>query len=221
MPLNTKKLPKSEGKGNRVEQETLEAGAYKARLVQVIDLGLQPQRPFDGQEKEPAYKISLTYELLDEFMVDENGNEQEDKPRWISEQINLFSLEADRAKSTQRYKALDPGVEYDGDFGMLLGSPCLVTIVNNPGKGKNAGKVYANVAGISPMRAKDAKTAPDLVNDPVCFDLSEPDLDVFNSLPDWIKDVITSNLEFSGSALAKLLGESAEDQGEEDGQEDW
>ena len=218
MPLNANKI-KSEGKGNRVEQEVLEAGAYKARLVQIIDLGLQPQRPFDGKEKEPAYKISITYELLDEFMVDEEGNELEDKPRWISEEINVFSLDADRAKSTQRYKAIDPDVEHGGDFSKLLGEPCMVTIVNNPGKGKNAGRTFANVSGISQMRAKDASKAPELVNAATFLDLDEPDLDVFEKLPDFMKDKITSNLEFKGSALDKILNGATDASGDSQDEE--
>jgi hypothetical protein len=37
------------------------------------------------------------------------------------------------------------------------------------------------------------------------FDLDEPDMEVFNALPDWIKDKIKGNLNFQGSPLQAAL----------------
>lgn len=77
----------------------LEAGGYPARLVRLIDLGKQPG---SGQYPDPAYKLSATFELLDEFMKETNeageiimiqdpdgepgemiGKDLADKPRWF------------------------------------------------------------------------------------------------------------------------------------------
>lgn len=77
----------------------LEAGGYPARVCRIVDLGKQPG---SGQYPEPAYKLAVTFELLDEFMkeVDSDGNiimvqdpdeepgimmakNLEDKPRWF------------------------------------------------------------------------------------------------------------------------------------------
>jgi hypothetical protein len=215
MPLN---LKKASGGGGSTAQP-LEEGSYPARIVQIIDLGLQEQRPYQGQEKPPAYEMNITYELLDEFMLDEDGKEDEEKPRWISEIIPVHNLKSDKAKSTKRYMALDPNLDHDGDFTALLGEPCNVTIVNNEGKGVNKGKVYNNVAGISAMRPKDAAKAPDLVNPSVVFSLDEPDVDVFNKFPDFLKDRIKNNLEYNGSPLAKQLGGESDE--EESSDEDW
>lgn len=219
MALNVKKA-KGGGGGNRVEQPEIENGTYPCRVVQIIDLGIQPQRPYQGKQKPPAHMLNITYEFLDEFCVDENGEEQEDKPRWLSEDFPLHNLEADRAKSTQRYLALDPKVEHDGDFLALAGLPCLVTTVQNPGKGQNAGKVYTNIGGLSTMRPKDAAKAPELVNPPKLFDLDNPDMEVFGSLPEFLQEKIKGNLEFNGSPLdIALNGErNAEEPDEADEQ---
>jgi hypothetical protein len=107
MALNSKALPKPKGK-DFVEQPNIDPGVYPARIVQIIDFGLQPQKPYKGEEKKPQYEIGITYELVDVFMIDKDGNEVEDKPRWISETLPFYGLEADRAKSTQRYNAADP-----------------------------------------------------------------------------------------------------------------
>lgn len=201
MTLNAKKV-KGNG-GDRIEQPELEDGAYPARVVQILDLGLQAQRPYQGQEKKPADEIMVTYELTDEFMVDKDGNLLEDKPRWISETFPLHNIEADLAKSTKRYKALDKDMVHDGDWSMLLGAPCNVNIVIN----RKGDKVYTNVSSIAPMRPKELKGLPELVNEPKMFTLDEPDLEVFLSLPEWLQEKIKGNLRFNGSLLQQMLEE--------------
>lgn len=228
--LNAKKAPKAQG-GNRVEQPVIEAGTYPARVAQIIDLGMQTQQPYQGQEKPPAHEIMITYELVDEFMIDENGEEVEDKPRWISETMPLRHIESDLAKSTKRYKALDPNMDHDGDFSELLGAPCNVLIITKKVKsGKNAGKERNYVDSISAMRPKDARKVPELQNEAKMLNLEEPDLEIFKSLPDWLQDKIKGNLEYNGSALQELLEggkgkvqdqpyDDAEDEGKDDGEE--
>jgi hypothetical protein len=193
---------KNGGGGDRIEQPVIPAGVYPGRLVQLLDLGLQPQRAFQGKDKPPAQEIMLTYELVDTFMVDAAGKEREDKPRWISETLPLYGLFADKAKSTQRYKALDPQEIEGGDFTKFLGSPVNVTIVHNV----SGGKTYANVANIAAMRPKDAEKCPELKNDTKMFDVDAPDMKVFGELPQWIQDKIVSNLKYAGSKLEALRG---------------
>ena len=206
MALNASKI-ESNSKFER--PDPLEPGGYPARVVQVIDLGLQPQRPFQGQEKPPKQEIYVTYELLDEFLLDENGEEMEDKPRWLSERIPLNSLDSDLAKSTKRYYALDPEVEYGGNWAELAGTPCTVTVVNYKVKsGKNEGQVRDKVGSVSTMRPKDAKKARELVNPAKIFDMDDPDMEIFGSLPEWLQKTMTEeNLDFGGSALEKALEE--------------
>lgn len=208
MPLKAKALPKQENKQQFPPQPDMDAGTYPARVVQLIDLGLQPQRAFKNEEKKPANEIMITYEFVDTFMVDEDGNDIEDKPRWNSETLPWWGLDADRAKSTQRYLALDPDNLYDGDFSQVVDTPCNVTVVIN----KKEDKTYVNIASVTAMRPKDAARCPPLVNPTKIFDLEDPDLDVFNSLPQWIRDKIKGNLEYAGSKLEKLLSEAPKEE---------
>ena len=210
MALNASKVAGAPS-ANRIVQENLEPGNYPARVVQIIDFGLQPQRPYKGEDKPPAQEIGITYELLDEFMKDEEGADIEDKPRWISENFPLRNLKADLAKSTKRYNALDVTNEYGGDFSQLLETPCMVTVVNNA----SGDKIYDNVGNVSPMRPRDAANAPELVNPSKFFDLDAPNLEVFTSFPQWIQDKIKGNLNYKGSLLEKALGGSEEKGAEE------
>jgi hypothetical protein len=187
----------------------LEAGTYPGRTVGIVDLGLQPQS-YKGEDKAPGRMVSVTYEFSDEFMLDEDGQEDHTKPRWLSEQFVLYNLETEKAKSTARYKTLDPTNLYHGDFLALVDIPVNITVTQNPNK-KNPDRPYENVAGISPMRAKDAEKCPALVNKPFVFDLEEPDLDEYAKVPAWMKKQVEKNLEFKGSLLATMLdmGENA------------
>lgn len=199
------RAPKIGKEKNYVAQPNIDPGTYPARLVQIITLGLQPQRPYQGKDKAPAHEIMLTYELVDCYMVDEKGNEIEDKPRWVSETLPFYGVEAERAKSAQRYLAFDPTNEHDGDFGALIGMPANVTIVNN----QVGDKIYDNIGAVTTMRPKDAAKCPELKNPVKIFDIDDPAMEVFNALPEWIREKIKSNLKFHGSALEKALGSAA------------
>lgn len=180
----------------------MDIGTYPARLVEVIDLGLQEQRPYKGQPKPPKYELMVTYEFVDEFMKDEDGQDMEDKPRWISEFFPLLGMDAERAKSTKRAVALDPTNEHNGDWDMLLGAPAMVTVVHSP---KKDGGVWENIEEVKSMRPKDIEKTKELVNEPVLFDLDEPDLEVFNALAQWKQRRIVNGLQFEDKPFSKLV----------------
>lgn len=204
MALNAKEK-KFEG-GNKVEQPNMDAGTYPGRVVQVLDLGVQEQQPFKGEPKPPVQELMVTYEFADEFIKDEEGNDVEDKPRWLSETFPLHPLASDLAKSTKRYYAIDPEVEEDGDWTALVTRPVMITVVNNPGKGKNAGKVYNNIASVSAMRKKEADKLPELKNPAKVLDLDDASTaDILLTLPQWIVDKIKGGLEWEGCAVQKAL----------------
>jgi hypothetical protein len=203
MALNAKTAPKTGG--NFAPQDPLEAGLYPARVVQIVDLGLQPQQPYQGKEKPPAPMILLTYELSHEFMKDENNEDIPDKPRFYSEDFAFHNLEADRAKSTLRYKAIDPSNSADGDFTKLGGFPCQVMITKVPDK-KNPGHFKNYVGNVSGAPKMPGYVQPALINPITVFDLDAPTLEAFERFPDWLKERIKSNLNYAGSHLEALLG---------------
>ena len=192
MALNARKVKNNSGP----KAPLIDEGAYPSRLQGVVDCGLQPQE-FKGEAKSPKNEIWTTYELSDEFMPDEEGNPNEEKPRWFSEFIPLNNLDSDLARSTKRYYALDPNEEEEGDWAELLERPVIVTIVT---KGE-----YNNIGGTSAMRPKEAAKLPALVNPSRVFSMDDPDLEVFLTLPNFVQDKIKGGLEFEGSKLDELL----------------
>lgn len=200
MTLNARNV---KGTGNGSKIPLMEPGTYPARLSQVVDMGVQKQREYKGEAKEDRHEINLTYEFVEEFIPDDDGNEQKDKPYWLSERMPFYSLEAERAKSTARYYALDPKEEVDGDFTKLVGFPCMVTVVES--KPNKDGRTFNNITGVSPMVAKMASKLPDLVHPPKVFTLDDPDIEVFQSLPKWLQERVKENVDYEGSALEKAL----------------
>lgn len=208
MAMNSKKVAKPSNSGNFTPVEAMEPGTYPCRVVQVIDMGLQNQSSEKFGEKPPKQQIMVTYEFTDEFLKDENGDEDETKPRFLSEDFPLNHLDSDLAKSTKRYNAIDPTHEHDGDWAELIGIPVNVEInqYKKKQKDKDGNDQFGNgIKNVLAMRPKDAKKVPELVNTPKVFDLEDPDMEIFNSFPDWLKDRIKDNLEYEGSPLQEEL----------------
>lgn len=191
---------------NRVEQDALEPGTYPARLVQLIDMGVQEQFAYEGKAKPPIQELMVTYEFVDEFIKDEDGNLNEEKPRWLSESFAFHNLDSELATSTKRYLALDPKITHGGDWSLLIGTPVMVTVVANPGKKKNAGKIFNKIVSTSTMRAKEADKLPELKNPGKILDLDDVStVDILMTLPKWISDKIKDGLNFDGSPMADAV----------------
>lgn len=212
MALNAKNK-KNQGGKDFVDQPVVEEGTYPCRVVQVIELGLQPQRPHQGKEKPPVDMLYITYEMVDEFMVDEAGEEVLDKPRWQSEDFPYYGLDCDMAKCNKRLKGIDPKNKVDGDWAKIGGAPCNVTFAHNV-KGD---KTFVNVSAVTSVRPKDLKDMPKLQQPAKIFDIDEPDMEILESLPKWLQEKIKSNLNYKGSALEKaVMGDAYEEPEEED-----
>ena len=53
------------------------------------------------------------------------------------------------------------------------------------------------------------------MNDPKIFDIDEPDMKIFTSLPKWLQDKMKENLNYGGSALEEAVSSYKGDTGEE------
>ena len=84
MGLNVNNAPKSTG--GKEPQPPIEAGSYPARVVQIIDLGVQNQNDWKGKAKPPIHMLRTTYELVDEFCFkwDDDGQ--------ITEQLQMLEI---------------------------------------------------------------------------------------------------------------------------------
>lgn len=189
----------------------LEVGTYKARIYQVVDLGLQPG---SQQYPDPKHKLEIGFELLEECKVDKDGNEVEGVPATFTMDVAYQPDGYMHEKSAlyKLYMAIDPACAIGPDE--FLGKLCEVMLIQKKYKsGKNAGKDYSSVSAVLPMKAKDQAKAADGILEPLFFDLSEPLLDTWAKLTKGYayaqQDRIKASLEYGKSPLPELLGEEA------------
>lgn len=191
MPLNMNAVQNKQS--NRQQIPLIPRGAQLGTLVRVVDLGLQPRPQWQGQDKKPAYRIRLTFELP-KHRIEVDGVS---RPRWEDVELNVSTFE--NSTMIKYYAVLDPDNKHKGDWSKLVGTSCAVVFVHN----KSGENTYANITDITPLM--EGIEAPALENPTQIFDLTSPDLEVFNKLPKFIQDKIKSNLEYVGSRLQKLL----------------
>ena len=198
------------GGGDFVEQPALDPSkTHAARVVQLVLMGVQPQRPYNGQAKDPKEQMYVGYELSHEFMIDEDGNLDATQPRWIGEDFPFYNLEADRATSTKRYHALDATGQFGGEWLDLISAPCQLTVTKEPRKnGKGDTNYVSHVSG--PLSVPGYEQ-PALVNPPRIFDFYNPDMAVFAKLPKWLQERIKGAVNFPGSKLEAALKEGGND----------
>ena len=186
----------------------LDAGTYDARILSIVDLGMQPGSP---QYPEPKPKLEFRFELLDEFMVSEDGSVDESAPRVFNYEVtyNEDGYMDEKANIYKLISAIPSGFELE--LSDMVGLPVTVMIQKYIKKsGKNAGKEDNKVTSVLPMKAKNIATAGPLINKPFFFDLGEPDLAVWGKLfkgnPYAHQDRIMASASFAGSLLQKMLG---------------
>lgn len=179
----------------------VEDGAYSARIVQIIDFGLQKETDWktgevktyeDGNEM-IKHKVWINFELPDET-IEIDG---EDKPRWYGKEYTVSAHE--KSALYALLKAVDSkGTATDGGRNVkgLLGLPAMVTIGST-----SSGK--AKISGVSAV-PKGMQVGA-LVNDEFFLDLDSTDVETFNKLPNWMKKTIQEGVGFEDTTMAKTL----------------
>lgn len=196
MSLALADMDKPKGK----DRGRLEEGPVHARIVSVVDFGLQEQTDWETKApKDPKKTVMITFETPSERIEfeDKETKEKISKPRWISKEYPLIKHE--KAGIMKLVKAVAPDAT---SLDELLNKPCLITVGTTSG-----GK--AKVAEVSqPMKGF---TVGDLENDTFHFDFDNPDLELFNGLPEWQQDKIKDALNYNGFADDGAGGVSDDD----------
>lgn len=169
---------KSSGGG---DFEITPEGTYIGRCIKLIDLGTQTTTGQFGTKQQK--KVMITWELLDDKVKMQDG-----RP-FATSQFYTASLheKAQLRKDLEAWRGKKfTDAELEGfDLTSVLGAYCMIQIVHS------ADGNYANVNAIMSTREK-----PEGVNDLVLFDISDPDMKVFESLSDKMKAKIASTPEW-------------------------
>ncbi len=183
----------------RVDYGRVEDGTYPARVVRIIDFGLQyatdfktgDVKKYDDGNDVIQHKVWIDFELPTET-IDIDGVK---KPRWYGKEYTVSSHE--KAAIQALLKAADP----DGKATMkgknvvgLLGLPVMLTIGST-----STGK--AKVAGIT--RLIKGMSVDPLANPTLFFDLDEATYKDFELLPEWMQKRIKDGVDFESTGLYK------------------
>lgn len=175
-------------------------GTHVARLLGITDLGHQPGFVYDGKKIESAWKFEFTYELVNHEMED-------GRPFVVSEDMTNNDWED---KKTGRCSTLIArahsllGDDYRkgmNDLRELLGQACMVTVNHNE-------KGYAKIKGQAAISGVPfGMNVPELRNNTYFFDMDDPDMDLWEKMPEFKQEKLRSALNFDESPLAKMLAE--------------
>lgn len=169
------------------EREVPDEGTTFGICIWVIDLGTQINRMFGSRSR----KVLITWELPDNIM-------KSGEPFVVSKQYTAsLGGQANLRKDLKTWRGKDftPEEAKAGfDPKRLLKVPAMLTISHN----ETETKKYVNVIGVAkvPAQMKAHIAEYKLANATKFFDLEEPDWNVFETLPEWIRKIIQESPEY-------------------------
>ena len=190
-----------EASGGGREFKTVPAGTHLARLYRIVDLGTQTSQ-FDGGEVKMQRKVMFGWEIHGE---DDNGAPlltEEGKPMAVFKNYTLSWNEAATLRKDLQGWRGQPWTDKEAarfDLKNVLGQWCMLNIIHRPGN--KDGKIFANVASISPVPGFLKKQGlPEGHNELQMFRLGDPDWELFETFSKGLKAKIESSPEYKALA---------------------
>jgi hypothetical protein len=180
-------------KNNSTPREPIPSGNYIARCYQMIEIGTVTE--FISGSAKTMRKVRIGWELPEELRVfkQENG----EQPLVVSKEYTLSMNEkSNLRKDLKSWRGKDfTDVEAESfDITKLLGIPCMLNIIHKPSK-KDSSRVYEEIAGITSL-PKGVKCPPQ-INDTFELNYESFDTELFNTLPDFIKQKMQGSVEYA------------------------
>jgi hypothetical protein len=172
--------------------EPIPAGTYLARCYSMVQIGTVEEE-FQGIKKF-VNKVRITWELPTEMKV--FNPEKGEQPQAISKEFTLSMHEKSSLRAfltSWRGKGFTDEEARSFDVTKLLGVPCMLSIIHEPGKA-DPSKTYDKIASVSTVMK--GVVMPDQINKNFEFTLENFDKDKFDSLPDFLKQKIQKSKEY-------------------------
>lgn len=183
-----------EDKGGNFER--CPPGMHLARCYRIIDLGTQKSE-YMGQTKY-LHKVMLGWEI---HGTDDAGQPllmKDQRPFAIFKNYTLsWSEKANLRLDLQSWRGRPFSQEEMQKFDLknVLGAFCMLNIIERPGK--SDGKMYTNVDGVTPVPSIIKQNGlPQGVNKTELFNLTDPDMTMFETFSDNLKAKIKSSPEW-------------------------
>jgi len=177
-------------------RELIPAGNYIARCYKMLHIGTNLET-IDGKTQ-LMNKVRIGWELPTETKVfDEAKGEQ---PLVIDQEYTLSMNEkSNLRKMLASWRGQDFSEEQAKSFDItnLIGKPCMVNIIHK--HAKTGDKVYQSIGSVSPM--PKGVPCPDQVNKNQILQYDNFDTNLFDSLPDFIKNKVLTSVEYKAMTL--------------------
>lgn len=163
-------------------------GAHMGRCHRVIDLGTQ-DRVWQGQPKGAVRKVMIAWELFGE---EEDGTPLKDeigKPLVIAKRYTLSLAEKATLRAdlqAWRGRAFTEDELAGFDLQKLVGATAMINVTHTA----KEGKTYSNVASISPLPKAMRDAMPAAINKPQYFEVTDPDMELFETFGEKMKELI-------------------------------
>jgi hypothetical protein len=168
----------------------VEAGTYPARCYSMVQIGTVTENIM-GTEKQ-LNKVRIGWELPTEQKEFKAG--EGEKPYVVNKEFTLSLHEKSTLRKfleSWRGKNFTEDEAKSFDVTKLLGVACMVSIVHKTSK---AGKAYAEISNVSPVIK--GFTVPSQINPTVVLSYDNFDFNVFNSLPEYLREKIQHSAEY-------------------------
>lgn len=182
-----------EDKGGNFER--CPSGMHLARCYRIIDLGTQKSE-YMGQVKY-LHKVMLGWEI---HGTDDTGKPlkmNDGRPFGIFKNYTLsWSEKANLRLDLQAWRGRPFTQEEMRKFDLknVLGAWCMLNVIERPGQD---GKTYTNVNGVTPVPAIIKQNGlPEPVNKNELFNLTEPDMAMFETFSENLKTKIKASPEW-------------------------
>lgn len=187
----------------RIIVPPLAGGTYMGVCIGTIDVGEQYNQHYKKYED----KLILLFEVSGET-VDVDG---ESKPRWLSNEYTA-SL-GEKAKLHQHLVSwrsrdfTDEELE-NFDIESMLGQPCMLTVIVK----ETDNGTYNNITNITAV--PKGVPAPTTEQELLAYDIDDRNEDVFEKLPEWIRNKIKKSTQFAEDPPEDDLEEHTETEAE-------
>ena len=174
------------------EFQQVKPGTYLARCFSMIEIGTVKEE-FQGQEKS-VQKVQIRWELPTEMAV--FNSDKGEEPFSVSKTYTLSMHEKSNLRKdleSWRGKGFTEEEARKFDLEVLIGKPCLLSIIQQPSK-TNPGRSYTLISSIMPLMK--GQECPPQINPTKILSYDNFNWDIFESLSDYTKDKIKSSTDF-------------------------
>jgi hypothetical protein len=185
-------------------------GVHLARLYRIIDLGTQKSE-FEGKINH-LHKVKFVWEVHGEDEKNKPLVTDKGEPMVITKDYTLsWGEKANLRKDLESWRGKPFSAEEQRRFELknILDQWCMINVQHKP---RQKGGVFANIIGVTPVpRVVKQSGLPKGFNPCAIFVVSNPDMELFETFSDYLKQTIQASPEWRSKGAKTAPNETGFD----------